>query len=113
MSKNYGYACINMHLSYPKKYGNAPRGVDRITTNRSMIKRTFMEKGTTYASHLAHKNEEWFDTDDLELTESYLYAARDRFWNGIKKTKSFFTVYPLTFYLGLVNTTLRICQITI
>ena len=56
MSKNYGYACINMQLSYPKKYGDAPRGVDRITTNRSMIKRTFIEKGTTYASHLALQN---------------------------------------------------------
>jgi glycosyltransferase involved in cell wall biosynthesis len=34
--------------------------------------------------NVQHKNEEWFDTDDLELTESYLYSARDRFWNGIK-----------------------------
>ena len=34
--------------------------------------------------NVQHKDEEWFDTDDLELTESYLYAARDRFWNGIK-----------------------------
>lgn len=56
MSKNYGYACINMQLSYPKKYDITARAVDKITTNRSMIKKTFMEKGTKYASHLALQN---------------------------------------------------------
>ena len=34
--------------------------------------------------NVQHKDEIWFDTDDLLETESYLYAARDRFWNGIK-----------------------------
>ena len=34
--------------------------------------------------NVQHKDELWFDTDDMEDTESYLYAARDRFWNGIK-----------------------------
>ncbi len=46
---NYGYACINETLSsLPKK--------QRITTNRSMIKRTFKEKGLKYASELALQN---------------------------------------------------------
>lgn len=46
---NYGYACINETLnSGPKK--------KRITTNRSMIKRTFKEKGIKYASELALQN---------------------------------------------------------
>ena len=46
---NLGYACINMGLSErPKK--------QRITTNRSMIKRTFQEKGLSYASELALQN---------------------------------------------------------
>ena len=39
-----GYACINMNLSNHKP---------KITTNRSMIKRTFTEKGLPYASELA------------------------------------------------------------
>ncbi len=44
-----GYACINMGFSQrPKK--------QRITTNRSMIKRTFQEKGITYASQLSLAN---------------------------------------------------------
>ena len=44
-----GYACINMHLSgLPKSR--------RVTTNRSMIKRTFKERGLSYASELALAN---------------------------------------------------------
>ena len=46
---NLAYACINMDLnSRPKN--------DRVTTNRSMIRRTFDEKGIKYASELALKN---------------------------------------------------------
>ena len=41
-----GYACINMHLS------DLPKS-QRVTTNRSMIKRTFQERGLPYASELA------------------------------------------------------------
>ncbi|MBP04916.1 MAG: UV damage repair endonuclease UvsE [Euryarchaeota archaeon] len=46
---NYGYACINMTLS------DVPKS-KRITTNRTMIKRTFKEKGIKYASELALQN---------------------------------------------------------
>ena len=46
---NFGYACINMSLSgLPKS--------KRITTNRNMIKRTFKQKGITYASELGLLN---------------------------------------------------------
>ena len=47
--RNYGYACINMGFS------NRPKS-KRITTNRTMIKRTFKEKGIGYASELALQN---------------------------------------------------------
>ena len=44
-----GYACINMELnSLPKS--------ERITTNRTMIRRTFLEKGLEYVSELALQN---------------------------------------------------------
>jgi len=46
---NLGYACINMGFSERPK-------TQRITTNRSMIKRTFQEKGLPYASELALQN---------------------------------------------------------
>jgi len=52
----YGYACINMQLSYPQKYGGQERGVPPITTGRSMIKRTFKAKGVNYASELTLNN---------------------------------------------------------
>jgi len=46
---NLGYACINMNLSgLPKS--------KRVTTNRSMVKKTFKEKGIAYASELALQN---------------------------------------------------------
>ena len=44
---NLGYACINMTLS-----GQKPK----ITTNRSMIKKTFLSKGMEYAGELALLN---------------------------------------------------------
>jgi len=53
---NMGYACINMQLSYPQKYGGKEKGVEPITTGRSMIKRTFQTKGLDYASELTLKN---------------------------------------------------------
>ena len=46
---NLGYACINMHFS------SLPKS-QRITTNRSMIRRTFDQRGITYASELALQN---------------------------------------------------------
>lgn len=33
--------------------------------------------------NVQHKDEEWFTTSDTLTFESYLYAARDVFWNGI------------------------------
>ena len=50
-----GYACINMQLSYPTKYGK-PKGTTPITTGRGMIKRTFEPKGVDYASEIALAN---------------------------------------------------------
>jgi UV DNA damage endonuclease len=44
---NIGYACINMTLG---------EQTPRITTNRSMVKKTFTEKGISYASELALQN---------------------------------------------------------
>ena len=48
----YGYACINMELSYPRKF-DKPRGTKKVTMSRSMIRRTFDAKGIAYASELS------------------------------------------------------------
>jgi len=47
---NLGYACINMTL-----------GKQKITTNRSMIKKTFLQRGINYAAELGIQN-----VNDLE-----------------------------------------------
>ena len=47
--RNYGYACIN------QGFNQRPKS-QRITTNRTMIKRTFQERGIEYASDLALQN---------------------------------------------------------
>jgi UV DNA damage endonuclease len=62
---NLGYACINMTLS-----GQKPK----VTTNRSMIKRTFLEKGVEYATELGLQNArdlfkilEWNNQNGIKL----------------------------------------------
>jgi len=47
--QNLGYACINMTLS------DVPKS-RKITTNRSMIKKTFEKRGSLYAGELALQN---------------------------------------------------------
>jgi len=55
MINNIGYACINMQLNDPKNYGSNPKA-ERVTTNRTMVKSTFKEKGLEYAGQLAYQN---------------------------------------------------------
>ena len=67
MKMNLGYACINMTLSEQPKS-------KRITTNRSMIRRTFKAKGLPYASELALQNVldlekiiQWNEDNDIKF----------------------------------------------
>ena len=80
---NLGYACINSTLGSQKP---------RITTNRSMIKRTFTERGISYASELG------------------LLNAKDLFtilqWNNENNIKCFRTssdIFPWGSEYGLQN----------
>ena len=81
--KNLGYACINMQLSYPTKWGNQPRGTAPITTNRSMIRRTYDAKGIEYASELSLLN-----VQDLERVIDWNEA------NGIKFYRMSSDIFP-------------------
>ena len=58
---NIGYACINMTLG---------EQTPKITTNRSMVKKTFTQKGISYASELALQN-----SRDLFETVSYTHLT--------------------------------------
>jgi UV DNA damage endonuclease len=61
---NLGYACINMTLGSRKP---------KITTNRSMIKKTFLERGLDYAGELG-----------LENSRDLIHILRWNTENGIK-----------------------------
>jgi UV DNA damage endonuclease len=50
MVRKYGYCCINMSLGQDLKKS------ERVTTNRSMTKKTFHEKGINYVSELSLLN---------------------------------------------------------
>ncbi|MAG26395.1 hypothetical protein CMI47_12665 [Candidatus Pacearchaeota archaeon] len=59
-----------------------PRGGD--TCPRLVIEAKLLGCDLILNNNVQHKDEEWFDTDDEQIITSYLYMARDRFWNGIK-----------------------------
>tara|TARA_B100000963_G_C22630215_1_gene674552 strand:- start:90 stop:1061 length:972 start_codon:yes stop_codon:yes gene_type:complete len=71
-----GYACVNTCLS------NQPKS-KRVTTNRSMIKRTFLERGIEYASKLS-----------LENCRDLLYILRWNETNGIKFYRMSSDLFP-------------------
>jgi len=80
---NLGYACINMTLGKQKP---------KVTTNRSMIKRTFLEKGPKYAGELGYQN----SLDLLTILE----------WNkenGIKLFRLSSDMFPWASEYGIEN----------
>ena len=97
VNNKIGYACINMQLSYPTKYGNKPRGTEPITTNRSMIRRTFDEKGLDYASELGLKNVKDLNSliqwnimngyDFFRMSSDMMPWKTDYDWDGLKDIK--------------------------
>ena len=119
---NLGYACINMKLSYPKKYGLDQH---RITMNRSMIKRTFDEKGLDYTSELVMKNVadlhkiiQWNEDNGIKFfrmsSAIFPWASEYKFedlpdWKEIKKSlvrTGFYATlkdHRLTFHPGPFN----------
>lgn len=121
---NLGYACISMELSQPVKEGRKIIR-ERITTNRSMIKRTFKERGIAYASQLALQNcldlEEilkWNESKGIKFfrmsSEIFPWASEYQFedlpdWKEIKKSlvrTGFYAAlkgHRLTFHPGPFN----------
>lgn len=58
-----------------------PNGRD--TCPRMVIEAKLLGCKLQLNEYVQHSDEEWFKIDDVETTESYLYMARSRFWNGI------------------------------
>jgi glycosyltransferase involved in cell wall biosynthesis len=60
-----------------------PKGGD--TCPRMVIEAKLLGCKLHLNENVEHANEEWFTSKDPLDTESYLYAARENFWNGIKR----------------------------
>ena len=69
-------------LSCAEGFVYLPKGFD--TCPRMVIEAKLLGCKLHLNDFVQHKDEEWFASDDILDTESYLYAARERFWNAIK-----------------------------
>ena len=69
-------------LAQMEGYVYLPEGAD--TCPRMVIEAKLLGCKLHTNDQVQHAKELWFDTDDEFDTEAYLYAARERFWAGIK-----------------------------
>lgn len=79
---NLSYRDLLQKLASSKGLVFLPRGGD--TCPRLVIEAKLLGCELILNDNVQHKDELWFNTEDMLDTESYLYAARNRFWNGIK-----------------------------
>ena len=80
------YETVLEKLAQAEGFVYLPRGGD--TCPRMVIEAKLLGCQLHLNDYVEHTNEIWFDTDDMFDTEAYLYAARERFWNGIKHSMS-------------------------
>jgi UV DNA damage endonuclease len=80
---NLGYACINMTLGNQKP---------KVTTNRSMIKKTFNEKGMEYAGQLSLEN-------SIDLVSILKWNVE----NGVKLFRLSSDIFPWASEYGIEN----------
>ena len=71
-------------LSVSKGLVFLPKGHD--TCPRLVIEAKLLGCDLILNENVQHKDEIWFNTDDMYDTEAYLFAARHRFWEGIKSS---------------------------
>lgn len=64
-----------------------PKGGD--TCPRLVIEAKLLSCKLQLNNNVQHKDEEWFNTEDIQAIEEYLYTARKTFWNGIKKSMDY------------------------
>ena len=76
------YSELLSKLSLAEGFVYLPEGGD--TCPRMVIEAKLLGCKLILNEHVQHANEEWFSTEHILDIESYLYAARERFWSGIK-----------------------------
>lgn len=80
--RNLPYSQVLEKMSLAEGLVYLPVGWD--TCPRLVIEAKLLGCKLILNDNVQHRAEEWFSTDDILTTESYLYAARDTFWNGIR-----------------------------
>lgn len=80
------YGEVLQKLSTAEGFVYLPRGGD--TCPRMVIEAKLLGCELIVNSNVQHHSEEWFNSSPLDMV-SYLYAARERFWRGIKYTMSY------------------------
>lgn len=96
---NLHYNDMLEKLSASKGLVFLPKGWD--TCPRIVIEAKLLGLDLVLNDNVQHKDEIWFNTDDQEDTESYLYMARSRFWNGIKHNMEY--VPEISGYTTVLN----------
>ena len=84
---NLPYSQVLEKLATSEGFVYLPLGGD--TCPRMVIEAKLLGCQLHLNDNVQHRDEIWFDTDDMLDTESYLYAARNRFWNGIKHSMGY------------------------
>lgn len=97
---NVSYDEMLAKLSQAEGLVFLPKGGD--TCPRLVIEAKLLGCKLQLNDNVEHKDEEWFATDDLSLTESYLYAAPGIFWNTVKQAMKYRPTISgyLTVYMG-------------
>lgn len=80
---NLPYQAVLEKLSKAEGFVYLPKGGD--TCPRMVIEAKLLGCKLQLNENVQHKDESWFDTDDLQSIQDYLFAAPGIFWNGIKK----------------------------
>lgn len=81
---NLSYDSLLEKLASAEGFVYLPLGGD--TCPRMVIEAKLLGCQLQLNDNVENACEEWFVTDDILTTESYLYAARSAFWNGIKSS---------------------------
>lgn len=81
------YTQVLEKLAVSEGHVYLPRGAD--TCPRLVIEAKLLGCQLHLNDNVQHAKEIWFDTEDRLDTESYLFAARARFWSGIKSSMEY------------------------
>jgi glycosyltransferase involved in cell wall biosynthesis len=77
---NLSYNELLAKLSVAEGFVYLPAGKD--TCPRMVIEAKLLGCKLQLNDNVQHKDEEWFNVDDIQSIEDYLYAATGLFWNG-------------------------------